>query len=154
MKINEWIKYSLELFLVLWLSLFIVSYFHLVSVYDAENRYQFIWTWGSASITNHFKVYFFPYIFNVVICAIGIFCLLKYSRFRVFFLHPVVFLVLIFIYGFYLFAFVGQFIIFDFSCYWWQLPIDSIRSNGDPYCRFLSFGDNQHLKMELCGRKS
>ena len=116
---------------MLWLSLFIVSYFHLVSVYDAENRYQFIWTWGSASITNHFKVYFFPYIFNVVICAIGIFCLLKYSRFRVFFLHPGVFLV-----------------------YWWQLPIDSIRSNGDPYCRFLSFGDNQHLKMELCGRKS
>ena len=147
MKINEWMKNSLLLFFVLWLSLFIVSFFHLVSVYDAENRYQFILTWGSASITNHFKVY-------VVICAIGIFCLLKYSRLQVFFLHPVVFLVLIFICGFYLLAFVGQFIIFDFSWYWWQLPIDSIRSNGDPYCRFFSFGDDQHLKMELCGRES
>lgn len=154
MKIKDWIKNSSVLLFVLWLSLFIVSYFHLISVYDGENCYQFIWTWGSASITNHFKVYIFPYIFNVFICSISIFFLLRYSRLRNLLFHPVVFLSLFFICGFYLLAFVGQFIIFDFSWYWWQPPIDTLGTNGHLYCRFFSFGDDQHLKMDLCGRES
>jgi hypothetical protein len=140
--------------LKLWIALFIVSYFNIVSIYDLESRYQFVLTWSSASITNRFEFYIFPFIVNVLICYLLISLCFKIKVIQKITYGYFVSLILIFILSYYMLGVVGKFIIFGASIYFWEQPIRDFGDSIHLYCQYLSFADNENLNIGLCGREN